>query len=380
MNAHKGNTVLPKTQSLPFSPSLSLSLFLLYLLSLVPLLSHPASSFALPFHILCAHASLIASIKNHSILTPSKRKKSKAQHLALLFSPPRMPDITIPQEDNPKPSSLLSSIPTAAAPTSTSPLSTTLRTASNQIPFPPLSPFNDPFTTNIIHDTDDSNLVKTMALVANAGRNAGVAANANAVASARSSASVHSNHNPSPLSSSSSSLASSTKLTTVLPSSEAIAGSRRPTQLGRASVSRPLIEVPQPQSPISLHHALDGTIPVTPVSNPSTTARILPRSIDTHVQDTLAKDSTRQHNASSTSSYGSNSSSASSGPRRIMTPTSRLAETAVGVREVSKKIGMLSRSFLRLLSSSRTVPYFFPPVNCSSSSFHLMQLSAVERN
>ena len=47
------------------------------------------------------------------------------------------------------------------------------------------------------------------------------------------------------------------------------------------------------------------------------------------MQDTLAKDI-------STAAYHG---SALNGQRRIMTPTSRLAETAVGVREVSKKIG-----------------------------------------
>ncbi|KAF9355492.1 hypothetical protein BGX34_010439 [Mortierella sp. NVP85] len=49
------------------------------------------------------------------------------------------------------------------------------------------------------------------------------------------------------------------------------------------------------------------------------------------MEDTLAKDPSQHH--APISLQGSN------GQRRIMTPTSRLAETAVGVREVSKKIG-----------------------------------------
>ncbi|KAG0025204.1 hypothetical protein BGZ81_007327 [Podila clonocystis] len=50
--------------------------------------------------------------------------------------------------------------------------------------------------------------------------------------------------------------------------------------------------------------------------------------------DTLARDHSHSHSHSHSLSNGSYM-----GQKRIMTPTSRLAETAVGVREVSKKIG-----------------------------------------
>ncbi|KAG0363895.1 hypothetical protein BG005_003715 [Podila minutissima] len=56
------------------------------------------------------------------------------------------------------------------------------------------------------------------------------------------------------------------------------------------------------------------------------------RSIDP--ADTLARDHSHSHSHSHSLSNGSYM-----GQKRIMTPTSRLAETAVGVREVSKKIG-----------------------------------------
>ncbi|KAI1320601.1 hypothetical protein EDD11_000123 [Mortierella claussenii] len=187
---------------------------------------------------------------------------------------------------------------------------------------------NDPFTSNIIHDTDDRALVQTMVMVAEAGADAGAAA-----ASVRSStSSLHSDpHLCSSSSASSTSSSSSTSATAIYaPSSAMAAGSRPPTAFNRSSINRPSIEIPQPQSPISLHHALDSTLPATPLTKPSPAPRILPRAIESCVQDTLAKDS---QPSLPYQGPGSN------GHRRIMTPTSRLAETAVGVREVSKKIG-----------------------------------------
>ncbi|KAG0284878.1 hypothetical protein BGZ96_010798 [Linnemannia gamsii] len=205
---------------------------------------------------------------------------------------------------------------------------------------------------NIIYDTADSTLVQTMAMVANAGADAGAAADA---ASGRSSTSSrHSAHSPaSPLSpsstvSSNSSSSTSTAYrtasnhttataagTTTTPSSGATKNLSPLTPSGRPPSNRPSIEIPQPQSPITLHHALDGTFPSSATAQKSsvTPTRILPRSIESCVQDTLAKDPSQQYGSSSYPGSGSN------GQRRIMTPTSRLAETAVGVREVSKKIG-----------------------------------------
>ncbi|KAG0309099.1 hypothetical protein BGZ98_005211 [Dissophora globulifera] len=255
-----------------------------------------------------------------------------------------------------------------ASPTSTGPTTTALGYPPSSsllapVPLTPalLSP-GDPFTTNIIHDTDDKNLVKTMTLVANAGADAGAAVDA--AASARSSPPVlRPNHRHSSSTSSSASSASSVKSATAamhLPLSGTGTGPRHPSMLSRSSTAtslfsstapaalggggggggapglgRSLIENPQPLSPISLHHALDGNLSTTPIAKPAAaaSAKIMPRSIDTHVQDTLAKD-LHPHGASSP--YPG---SGSHGHRRIMTPTSRLAETAVGVREVSKKIG-----------------------------------------
>ncbi|KAF9431658.1 hypothetical protein BGZ76_011859 [Entomortierella beljakovae] len=82
----------------------------------------------------------------------------------------------------------------------------------------------------------------------------------------------------------------------------------------------------QPGSPITLHHALDSPLPTAPQAK---LTKVFPRSIETSVKDTLAKDP----------QYSNDWGPGSIGQRRIMTPTSRLAETAVGVREVSKKIG-----------------------------------------
>ncbi|KAK5823310.1 ATP-NAD kinase-like domain-containing protein [Linnemannia elongata] len=204
---------------------------------------------------------------------------------------------------------------------------------------------------NIIYDTTDSTFVQTMAMVADAGADAGAAADA---ASGRSSTSSrHSAHSPaSPLSPSSiaSSSFSSTSTahrsththttvtaagTTATASSGATKNPAPLTSSTRVPSNRPSIEIPQPQSPITLHHALDGTFPssVTAQKSSGTPTRILPRSIESCVQDTLAKDPSQHYGSSSYSGSGSN------GQRRIMTPTSRLAETAVGVREVSKKIG-----------------------------------------
>lgn len=209
---------------------------------------------------------------------------------------------------------------------------------------------------NIIYDTTDSTFVQTMAMVADAGADAGAAADA---ASGRSSTSSrHSAHSPaSPLSPSSiaSSSFSSTSTahrsththttvtaagTTATASSGATKNPAPLTSSTRVPSNRPSIEIPQPQSPITLHHALDGTFPssVTAQKSSGTPTRILPRSIESCVQDTLAKDPSQHYGSSSYSGSGSN------GQRRIMTPTSRLAETAVGVREVSKKIGKYSPS------------------------------------
>ncbi|KAG0299968.1 hypothetical protein BGZ97_003458 [Linnemannia gamsii] len=205
---------------------------------------------------------------------------------------------------------------------------------------------------NIIYDTSDSTLVQTMAMVANAGADAGAAADA---ASGRSSTSSrHSAHSPaSPLSPSSNapsvpSSSTSTTYRTTSSHTTAIEGettaspstgaTKNPSPLtssSRPPSNRPSIEIPQPQSPITLHHALDGTFPSSATAQKlsATPTRILPRSIESCVQDTLAKDPSQQYGSSSYHGSGSN------GQRRIMTPTSRLAETAVGVREVSKKIG-----------------------------------------
>lgn len=222
---------------------------------------------------------------------------------------------------------------------------------------------------NIIYDTADSALVQTMAMVADAGADAGAAADA---ASGRSSTSSrHSAHSPaSPLSPSSiaSSSSSSTSTThrtththttatatgtTTIASSGATNNPAPLTFSGRPPSNRPSIEIPQPQSPITLHHALDGTFPssATAQKSSATPTRILPRSIESCVQDTLAKDPSQQYGSSSYSGSGSN------GQRRIMTPTSRLAETAVGVREVSKKIGKYSLS-----SPTTPSPFYFPLV------------------
>ncbi|KAF9311629.1 hypothetical protein BG003_007177, partial [Podila horticola] len=59
------------------------------------------------------------------------------------------------------------------------------------------------------------------------------------------------------------------------------------------------------------------------------------RSIDP--ADTLARDHFNTHAHAHAHSH-SLSNASYLGQKRIMTPTSRLAETAVGVREVSKKI------------------------------------------
>ncbi|KAF9913369.1 hypothetical protein EC991_000131 [Linnemannia zychae] len=198
---------------------------------------------------------------------------------------------------------------------------------------------------NIIYDTADSTLVQTMAMVADAGADAGAAADA---ASGRSSTSSrHSNNSPaSPLSPSSTAIASSssssssklrtnTSPTTAGKAGVSVSGTastKTPGQLSssssssRPSSNRPSIEIPQPQSPITLHHALDGTFPssATTTNSSVTPTRILPRSIESCVQDTLAKDTSQQYGSSSYHGSGSN------GQRRIMTPTSRLAETAVG--------------------------------------------------
>ncbi|KAF9145533.1 hypothetical protein BGX30_008325 [Mortierella sp. GBA39] len=203
---------------------------------------------------------------------------------------------------------------------------------------------------NIIYDTTDSTLVQTMAMVANAGADAGAAADAASVLSSTSSR--HSAHSPasplspSPIASSSSSSSTTHRTahthttaaaagTTTTASSGATKNPTPPTFSNRPPSNRPSIEIPQPLSPITLHHALDSTFPspVTAQMPSATPTRILPRSIESCVQDTLAKEPSQQYGSSSYSGSGSN------GQRRIMTPTSRLAETAVGVREVSKKIG-----------------------------------------
>lgn len=180
-------------------------------------------------------------------------------------------------------------------------------------------PVHDPSTTDIIHNTEDSKLDQISAKVADAG----AGAVAVAVSSSQSSAST--------LSSTSQSV-----MTSCPPTPGSIAGSRVLSTEKRPPTPRPSINIPLPQPPIGLHHALDGTVPVTPLSKPPLPAKILTsRSTDTIVQNTLAKDSNQQHASAPLQGPGSN------GQRRIMTPTSRLAETAAGVREVSKKIGTL---------------------------------------
>ncbi|KAG0204414.1 hypothetical protein BGX28_003630 [Mortierella sp. GBA30] len=207
-------------------------------------------------------------------------------------------------------------------------------------PFKPMPQFNlhatreDPLTANIVHDTDDRTLVRAMTLVADAGADAGAAADASSI---RSSSSTHST--PSPVSSSSTfspSLSSSSSATVTYAAGTVVSSrpTSRPNSINRPTVSRPTIEIPQPLSPISLHHALDGSLPPSVVNaKPTGATRILPRSIESCVQDTLAKESNQHYGPTPYQGSGSN------GHRRIMTPTSRLAETAVGVREVSKKIG-----------------------------------------
>ncbi|KAF9933304.1 hypothetical protein FBU30_005888 [Linnemannia zychae] len=183
---------------------------------------------------------------------------------------------------------------------------------------------------NIIYDTTSSALVQTMAMVAEAGADAGAAADA---ASRRTSTSSRqSTHSASPLSPSSTTSSSPpfTALVTANITSTTVVDETMvttPTNSARVSPNskssgRPSIEIPQPQSPITLHHALDGTFPAsaTTAKAMATPTRILPRSIESCVQDTLAKDT------GSSSYHGSGSN----GHRRIMTPTSRLAETAVG--------------------------------------------------
>ncbi|KAG0251019.1 hypothetical protein BG011_007902 [Mortierella polycephala] len=184
----------------------------------------------------------------------------------------------------------------------------------------------DPFTSNIIHDTNDCNLVHAMTIVADAGAEAGAAVDARSSASSL--------HTPSSASSSSSQSQSSTTTVAYRSPNRAMAGSNQSMSLNRPAVARPSIDIPQPQSPISLHHALDGSLPSAPVQvKAAIPDKILTRSMESGVQETLAKDS-HYHNGP-TPYHGSGSF----GNRRIMTPTSRLAETAVGVREVSKKIG-----------------------------------------
>ncbi|KAF9350611.1 hypothetical protein BGX26_011258 [Mortierella sp. AD094] len=177
-----------------------------------------------------------------------------------------------------------------------------------------MTPIKDPLTSNIIHDTNDKVLVETMSWLAHAGADAGAAAEAAAVLSSDSSASSY---------------ISSATFNPAVPSSDTV-GWRQPITLSRPTPVRPMIDIPQPQSPISLHHALDGPLPPTPVAKDQ---KVLPRSIETCVKDTLAKDPQHHNDRSPYQGLGL------IGQRRIMTPTSRLAETAVGVREVSKKIG-----------------------------------------
>ncbi|KAF9936650.1 hypothetical protein BGZ67_002144, partial [Mortierella alpina] len=224
---------------------------------------------------------------------------------------------------------------TPISPVATTPAATTPLQLNHPTPSKPALPFHlracsseDPLTANIIHDTHDRTLVQAMTLVAEAGADAGAAADAASVRS--SSSTTHSTPSPASSAVSFSPSLSSSSTTVVYPSSF----SRTHTANTRPTVPRPSIEIPQPISPISLHHALDGSIPsATAIAKPAHATRILPRSIESCVQDTLAKESSQQ--------YGSTpyQGSGSSGHRRIMTPTSRLAETAVGVREVSKKIG-----------------------------------------
>ncbi|KAG0048947.1 hypothetical protein BGZ83_006180 [Gryganskiella cystojenkinii] len=198
----------------------------------------------------------------------------------------------------------------------------------------------DPLTANIIHDTSSgSSLAQAMAMVAAAGAEAGAAADAASVRSSNSS--VHRDScssSSSPSASSSSSPSSSTESNAPRMTIDVRGGpidrSTRSHSLAnnhsstRPLVSRPSIEIPQPQSPISLHHALDSSFPsASALVKPAPPDRILPRSIESCVQDTLAKD-----HISSTFN-----GSALNGQRRIMTPTSRLAETAVGVRRARVK-------------------------------------------
>ncbi|KAF8980377.1 hypothetical protein BGZ46_004304 [Entomortierella lignicola] len=225
---------------------------------------------------------------------------------------PQDPDNSFNNRPQSSPQSVASAIPLSTDPPSDNPSSN----HSNQ----PMTPIKDPLTSSIIHDTNDKVLVETMTWLACAGADAGAAAAAAAAAPESSTIS-------SPDLSSTTS--SSTTSTPLVPSS-VTDRSQQPMLISRPTPVRPIIDIPLPSSPITLHHALDGPIPHTPVAKDK---KGLPRSNEACVRDTLAKDSPNSGDRNPYTGAGS------FGQRRIMTPTSRLAETAVGVREVSKKIG-----------------------------------------
>ncbi|KAF9115460.1 hypothetical protein BGX27_007713 [Mortierella sp. AM989] len=204
------------------------------------------------------------------------------------------------------------SLPQPATTATSSPISadSPLKNLSSNHTDLAMTPVKDPLTSNIIHDTNDKVLVKTMTRLADAGADASTTVEAAAVSSSNLPAS-----------------SSSTTSTSVAPLNGTLE-SQQPIPVNLSSTERPILQTPQAQSPITLHHALDAPLPPTPIS-----LKVLPRSIETSVKDTLAKHS--EHPSDRAPHQGPGSI----GQRRIMTPTSRLAETAVGVREVSKKIG-----------------------------------------
>ncbi|KAG0001965.1 hypothetical protein BGZ79_003858, partial [Entomortierella chlamydospora] len=199
--------------------------------------------------------------------------------------------------------------PVAASTASTLPLSTAslpLKDSSILV--------KDPLISDIVHDTNGKVLVGPVPRLAHASADAGASAKVAAV---------------SPSDPFESTFISSLAFPSSDPSISSSSDMNQPIPLSRPTPVRPTVDTSQPQSPVSLHHVLDGPPPRTPVANDH---KALPRSVETCVKDALAKE-TQQHNDRSP-----HQSAGSVGQRRIMTPTSRLAESAVSVREVSKKI------------------------------------------
>ncbi|KAF9163217.1 hypothetical protein BGX20_001404 [Mortierella sp. AD010] len=200
--------------------------------------------------------------------------------------------------------------PVAASTASTLPLSTAslpLKDSSILV--------KDPLTSDIVHDTSGKVLVGPVPQLAHGSAGAGASAKIAAISSSD------------PFEST---FISSLAFPSNDPSISSSSDTNQPIPLSRPTPVRPTVDTSQPQSPVTLHHVLDGPSPPTPVSSDH---KALPRSVETCVKDALAKE-TQQHNDRSP-----HRSAGLVGQQRIMTPTSRLAESAVSVREVSKKIG-----------------------------------------